>query len=898
MFSFLSSISFLNAPFLLALLALPLLYWILKQIPPAPKRLSFGTLFLLQNIVEKENEVKNTPFWLLLLRMLIIALIILAFANPMHKQTSYIIDQKSPLLIVVDNGWQAAQSWNEKKLQIKNLIQENTEFKKPIFILETAGKNNSLEPMATREAIAFIDHLEPNPFPAPYEKMPALLQNDSFAEVSEVFYFDDGAVSVEEQKMIDALHAKYYLLVFTPKSTLPLAYMSDINPTKNLTLHRLYAKDIGHFQVQFIGENGSVLDTADVQMDTDTTEKQIDIKLHQNMASDLRKIKISDQTHLGASFVFPPLPPRKNIGILSISSEHSAKQDYLDANFYIDKALAPFHNIHYITPDNLELEKLNVLFVTDNALLNEEISTPIANWVTNGGILIRFADDALFENQYEDLLLPVQLRSTGRHLEGALSWDKPQNIASFPEHSPLRHIEISKDVAIQKQILAEPSLELTERSWANLDDGTPLITAEQRETGWVILFHVSATASWSNLPLSGMYVSMLKEIANLSSLSFTAAEKENIYRLYKKFDAFGNQVDATGEEIPLSDVKKFIPSAETPLGLYEQNSSVIAMNLAPYIGQIDGFRNETKGYNLQNYSNDINLLFKPYLLLAAFALFIFDLLLMVLRGDHYRYALTFLLFAFISFAPQSAHAQTDNKTYSEQVYLAYVKTGDPTTDKISEAGLKGLMDQVIKRTSADIGGVVGVNIETDELGFFPLIYWPVTSNQQPISQTAGFKIENYFHHGGTILFDTKDQFTKAGDGTTINRNNSLLLRDITQYINIPPLKPIADDHVLHRSFYLLNDFPGLYNGGGLWVSAETDKQINDGVTPILVGGNDWASAWAVDDQNYPLLDVPQGGERQREMSYRFGVNIVMYVLTGNYKDDQVHIPFILERLGQ
>src|SRR5690606_3598402 len=137
----------------------------------------------------------------------------------------------------------------------------------------------------------------------------------------------------------------------------------------------------------------------------------------------------------------------------------------------------------------------------------------------------------------------------------------------------------------------------------------------------------SATVSWSNLPLSGMYVSILKEIANLSALSFSATRKDTIYRLYKKFNAFGNQVDATGEETPLTDIKSFKPSHETPLGLYEQNGSVIAMNLAPYIIDISGFRDNAKGYNLKNYSNDINLLFKPYLLLLSFLLFIFDLLL-------------------------------------------------------------------------------------------------------------------------------------------------------------------------------------------------------------------------------------------------------------------------------
>jgi hypothetical protein len=103
--------------------------------------------------------------------------------------------------------------------------------------------------------------------------------------------------------------------------------------------------------------------------------------------------------------------------------------------------------------------------------------------------------------------------------------------------------------------------------------------------------------------------------------------------------------------------------------------------------------------------------------------------------------------------------------------------------------------------------------------------------------------------------------------------------------------------VLTKSFYLMQDFPGRYAGGTLWVGA-TEGHVNDGVTSVLVGSNDWASAWALEAGGRAMFAVVPGGERQREMSYRVGVNLVMYALTGNYKADQVHVPFILERLGQ
>ena len=114
---------------------------------------------------------------------------------------------------------------------------------------------------------------------------------------------------------------------------------------------------------------------------------------------------------------------------------------------------------------------------------------------------------------------------------------------------------------------------------------------------------------------------------------------------------------------------------------------------------------------------------------------------------------------------------------------------------------------------------------------------------------------------------------------------------------MPPLAPLTSAHVLARAFYLLQDFPGRYDGDTVWVQRDQDR-TNDSVSPIIIGSHDWAAAWAIDPQGRnPYATIP-GGDRQRTLAYRFGVNLVMYALTGNYKGDQVHVPAILERLGQ
>ena len=220
--------------------------------------------------------------------------------------------------------------------------------------------------------------------------------------------------------------------------------------------------------------------------------------------------------------------------------------------------------------------------------------------------------------------------------------------------------------------------------------------------------------------------------------------------------------------------------------------------------------------------------------------------------------------------------------------LAYVITGHREIDEAGEAGLGGLNPVLKRRTAAELGPPQGVDPGRDELAFFPLLYWPVTPESGLVTDAAKANVNTYLKNGGTILFDTRT----AGGGIDVQA-----LRGIVRGLDIPPLVQVSPDHVLTRAFYLIQEFPGRWNSGTLWVE-RAGERVNDGVSPVIAGGNDWAAAWALDDADRPLYPVVPGGERQREMAFRFGINLVMYTLTGNYKADQVHLPAILKRLGQ
>jgi hypothetical protein len=245
---------------------------------------------------------------------------------------------------------------------------------------------------------------------------------------------------------------------------------------------------------------------------------------------------------------------------------------------------------------------------------------------------------------------------------------------------------------------------------------------------------------------------------------------------------------------------------------------------------------------------------------------------------------------------------------TNETHLAYIVTGDAEVDSLSKAGLQGLTLFMARSTALEAGEPIGLDPARDELSFFPLIYWPIVPGAPKPTPAALTRIDSYMKQGGTVLFDTRDAImAPPGPGGEARSPGMLALRDILAVLDIPELEPVPRDHVLTKTFYLLKDFPGRFASGALWVEAlapvkddeaERPARGGDGVSSIIITSNDFAGAWAQRPDGQATLPLVPGDNRQREFAYRAGVNIVMYTLTGNYKADQVHIPALLERLGQ
>ena len=287
-------------------------------------------------------------------------------------------------------------------------------------------------------------------------------------------------------------------------------------------------------------------------------------------------------------------------------------------------------------------------------------------------------------------------------------------------------------------------------------------------------------------------------------------------------------------------------------------------------------------------------------ILLGFAalMLIFDVVLSLIASGRFnlsaKYSAPVLILSLTLTFPQDSTAQDKSHLDALGLHLAYIVTGNQQIDTMSKAGLEGLMFELDRRTTIEPVGVRAVNIETDVVDFYPFLYWPVLRDAKPLSEATSQKINAYMASGGTVVFDTQDYDRQKLLGNETHPGLATLSRSL----DIPRLGPPPKTHVITKSFYLLQTFPGRWAGGGIWVEKDQRGSARDGVSSVIVGANDWASAWAKDDMGRTLAVIEDDMPRQREYAYRFGVNLAMYALAGNYKADQVHAATLIERLGQ
>ncbi|MEO3428456.1 DUF4159 domain-containing protein [Pelagibius sp. CAU 1746] len=917
---------------LLALAGLPLLWLLLRLTPPAPRRLTFPAVRLLAGLKVPEETPARTPWWLLLLRLFIVALIILGLAQPLLNPAAQ-LSGSGPMMLVIDDGWASARFWPARQIAAANLLAQAEREDRPVILLTTAPGTQDTPPetsglLPAAEARRLLQGLKPKPWPVDREAAQAAVEDLRIDGTAHVVWLSDGLDAPGSAGFAAALQRLGRLHVLREESA-GLAHLALAPDTEGVDLvaRALRADGQGASQaaVLAIGGDGRIITRAPLLFEPGETEARALLDLPTEMRNRIALLSIEGETTAGATVLLDERWRRRPVGLVSIGGEQEA-QPLLSETYYLQSALEPFTELRKGSVEDLLQRQLAVLALPDSITLSPDERGRIADWVSRGGLLLRFAGPHSVAQPPAggaaagggDDLLPVRLRGGDRILGGALTWDTPARLAPFAADSPFADLALPDDVVIRRQVLAEPSLDLGEKTWARLSDGTPLVTADRRGEGWLVLFHTTANTDWSNLPISGLFVEMLRRVMAISQ-GVEGGSGGAALPPIEVMDGFGSLGAPPATVLALETGGEAGGGRESPLGprhppgYYGNDSLRQAHNLSRFVGELTPLRGLPAGVTTALYQDSPEQDLKPWLLAAALFLALLDLLIsLALRGllrpgggvaaasatGALLLGLGLGAAGLAPAAPALAQARDDGRTLEATLMtrLAYVETGDPAVDEISRAGLMGLTRVLERRTSVEAGPPLGIVLGRDDMAFFPLVYWPVTASQPAPSQAAIDQVNFFLDHGGTILFDLRESSAGAqifGGGSQGTQH----LRRLTQGIAIPPLEPVPVDHVLRKAFYLMEDFPGRFVGGTLWLEAPGEN-VNDGVASILIGSNDWAGAWAVNELGRPLNAVVPGGPRQREMAYRFGINLVMYALTGNYKADQVHIPFILERLGQ
>jgi Domain of unknown function (DUF4159)/Aerotolerance regulator N-terminal len=952
----LGSLGFLQPWILVGLAALPAIWWLLRLTPPNPHRVVFPPTRLLKELQSTEETPAHSPWWLTLLRMLLAALIVFALARPVINPDQTKAAGAGPLLLVVDNGWASAARWDDRRAAIANAIDRASRANKTVILAPTAPGTPVTGPDDADKARERAAGLSPEPFSPDRQALATTLQkqfggNSGYSVVWLCDGLDYGHGDDFAKTLTKLAGSTGSLSIFRPGAAqAPLALSQADSDATSLNA-RVISGDDGPRSgtVQALTARGEPLGDAPFRIPPGRREAPVHFKLPLEIRNQVARLEISGETSAGAVNLLDGRSQWHRVGIISGESREAA-QPLLSPLYYVQRALAPYADVVVPREGNvatavhdLIAQNVSTIVLADIGKLVPSTQKELEDWMAGGGMLIRFAGPSMEDGT--DKLMPVTLRRGGRTLGGTMSWSSPQPLAPFDENSPFRGLDIPKDVTVSRQVLADPASVTTAKVWARLADGTPLVTAAPKGKGWVVLFHVTANTDWSNLPISGLFVEMLRRMvalapttvtppseAKASSISASSKTPESAalsgapLAPVQTLDGFGQlgPPPPQAASIPAKDLDNTIASLEHPPGYYGRDRGARALNIATPdtsltpLGDLSadvGARAELNGYNIRRpFMLDI------WLYLAALGLFVIDALAMLILSGGLRFrfhrttAAALLLPLMLSaFAVGHAHAQgqqTKQNWTPEEIYglkaslrthLAYVITGDPQVDQRSEQGLEGLSRVLTARTALEPGKPFGVDVAKDELAFFPILYWPVLKDAKPLSDATLAKVDAYMKQGGMIIFDTRDHdLATSGD----DPGDAALQRLIGQ-LDIPPLEPVPSNHVLTKSFYLMQNFPGRWDGGTLWVEstpsadATTSKRSQtDGVSSIIVTSNDFASAWALDAQNRPLYPVVPGGEIQREMAFRAGVNIVIYALTGNYKADQVHVPALLERLGQ
>ncbi|MBX2856549.1 MAG: BatA domain-containing protein, partial [Rhodobacteraceae bacterium] len=692
------TLAFLQPAFLAALIALPILWWLLRVSPPAPRRVRFPGVQLLLDLVDRERTPDRTPWWLLLLRMLALAALIFAFAQPVLNPKER-LGGSAPVTVVMDGGWASAPDWPARRAAALEIVTQAREAELPVALI------NLSDPSPTPEVIEFRDAETQSRVlaaaePYPWRPDPSRwLQVAAALEETDVIWLHDGLDEAGAAELAEVFGEKGALRLIEPRLlTKALAPPEIRDGALVATVARATTDLAATSRVAAIGRDPNVdgeatepggvrrLAAAEAVFEIGGASAEAEIDLPPQLRNALARIEIVAAGHAGAAALLDDRWRRRTVALVSGERSRS-DQPLLSGVHYLRAALDPHADYRESSlvsalggedaadlggVDRIDVEDVanawaDVIILSDIGRLDIATEEALIAWVERGGLLVRFAGPQLAaaaaersqigrrtqarggEVLEEDPLLPTRLRGGGRALGGALSWAAPQSLQPFPGTGPFAGLGAPEEATVTRQVLAEPGPELSGRVWAALADGTPLVTSKPVGEGRVVLFHVTASAAWSTLPLSGLFVDMMGRLVavapGLAASAASLAEDSAVWKPETLMDAYGELAPAPDDATPVAgaDLANGSKLGVAP-GIYVSESgdapTRLALSATPVGTKLSAGPEAPDGAVVEVLSGQSETALKPWLLALGLLLLMIDSVIAIMLAGGFRKAAT------------------------------------------------------------------------------------------------------------------------------------------------------------------------------------------------------------------------------------------------------------------
>lgn len=896
-------ISFVYPYSLILLIFLPFLIRFLITSPLLPKLKKFPSIIFLANYKSIDQKSAKLNYPIIILRLLIILFLIFAFSNPIFSSGN---TKKSSDLIIIDNGWTSGTIWNVRKQKIIELLSAKEIKNQEFFLLTTTElANEKLSNYNSKnfaEAINFVKSIKPLSWSPNYKNVKRSVEDriDSF---DKVYWFTEKTINTEKSNLLNFL--KNYNLTIVASSENEIPPVLKVFPENDTT----YKIEIHHYKKKFTKGTINCFDEEQrlifrqkfeqkIVENEDTFTTKFELKLPYQIKDKIFYFQLDDINSVSTKFFLNRLRQKKVIGIVN---DKKNEVDFQRGSYYTRKGVEKNNVIIEEGLSKLLTKSVSSIFIDDSNSTNN-IKEQTLSWIKSGGIMIKYGGPNLLstfaDNPNNIFLNKLSLSKIETTLDSKLSLKKNLKIKEETDEEEFFFgIKIPNEIVVKKYIQLDISYLTNDvEVLLRLENGAPIISSSKVGSGRIIFFHIPVNNLWSNFPLSYSFIEIIQRIINLSK--GIDEKKERIFQPYLSLDAIGNFLPASAQVLSVNNFKpsnSIVLNYNQPPGIYKDYDGFIAVNFGNNFSNSYKFKNLGSNLNFEELITDKSISLRPILLTLAILFFLIDTLItLYLRGlIRFDYLLRIFpkvfMIIFITLISKTIIAKDISKDKISETKIGYILTNNSLIDENSRNGLMQISKFVSKKTASILNKPEGINLQNQELFYYPLIYWPLINTNIKLSSEESKKINSFLKDGGLLLVDCKLNFS------TFDLDNCLAkFKDLVKISELSKFSKLGKNHGIAKSFYLIENFPGVENNEVFF--SKVDSQFNDNAASVVLSNNNWSNAWAKDSNEnfiFPLLD---NSENQRITSIRFGINLVIYALTGNYKADQIHVPEILKRL--